>query len=69
MGGRRLRRGDWIRLILDWPMREPPGTRSEYVSGAPILLAALVGAATGRPFDEYAAERLFQPIGAVGAHW
>lgn len=62
-------RCDWLRLILDWPMREPPGTRWEYVSGAPILLAGLVGVATGQPFDRYAAERLFRPLGTVGEHW
>jgi CubicO group peptidase (beta-lactamase class C family) len=62
-------RCDWLRLIIDWPMREQPGTRWEYVSGAPILLAGLVGAAAGRRFDEYASERLFVPLGMVGQHW
>lgn len=62
-------RCDWLRLILDWPLREPPGTRWEYVSGAPILLAGLVSAVTGEPFDGFAAERLFRPLGFTGEHW
>ena len=60
---------DWLRLILDWPMREQPGTRWEYVSGAPILLAGVVGFVTGRQFDDYAAERLFKPLGTVSERW
>ena len=31
-------RCDWIRFVLDWRMREQPGTRWEYVSGDVILL-------------------------------
>jgi len=60
---------DWLRLILDWPMRDQPGTRWEYVSGAPILLAGLVGLSAGQRFDQYAADRLFRPLGTVGEHW
>jgi len=39
-------RCDWIRFVLDWRMREQPGTRWEYVSGGVILLGAAIGAAT-----------------------
>ena len=44
-------RCDWIRFMLDWPMRDPPGTRWEYVSGGVILLGAVVGAAVGERID------------------
>ena len=60
---------DWLRLILDWPMREQPGTRWEYVSGAPILLAGVVGSVTGQRFDDYAADHLFRPLGTVNERW
>jgi CubicO group peptidase (beta-lactamase class C family) len=62
-------RCDWLRLILDWGMREAPGTRWEYVSGAPILLAGVIGFVTGQRFDDYAADRLFRPLGTVGERW
>jgi len=60
---------DWIRFVLDWPMREPPGTRWEYVSGGVILLGAIVGAATGQRIDLFAAEQLFAPLGMESVSW
>ncbi len=36
-------RCDWIRFMVDWPMRDQPGARWEYVSGGVILLGAVVG--------------------------
>ena len=62
-------RCDWLRFVLDWPMREPPGTRWEYVSGGVILLGGVVGAATGMRLDRFAQTALFGPLGALGAYW
>jgi len=62
-------RCDWIRFLLDWPMREPPGTRWEYVSGGVILLGAVVGAAVGERIDLFGDRELFAPLGIVGAYW
>ena len=62
-------RCDWIRFVLDWRMREAPGTRWEYVSGGVILAGGIIGAATGRRLDEFASAQLFDPIGAAGAYW
>lgn len=62
-------RCDWLRFILDWPMREPPGARWEYVSGGTILLGGIVGVATGSRLDQFASSQLFGPIGASGASW
>ena len=60
---------DWLRFVLDWPMREPPGTRWEYVSGGVILLGGVVGAATGQRIDRFAETNLFAPLGVQGAYW
>jgi CubicO group peptidase (beta-lactamase class C family) len=60
---------DWLRFVLDWPMREQPGTRWEYVSGGPILLGGVVGAVTGERVDRFADSRLFGPLGVRGATW
>ena len=62
-------RCDWIRFMVDWPMREPPGTRWEYISGGVILLAAVVGSAVGERIDLFGDRELFAPLGIVGAYW
>lgn len=60
---------DWLRFVLDWPMRDGPGTRWEYISGNTILLAGVVGAATGRRLDLFAAATLFAPLHTTGENW
>jgi CubicO group peptidase (beta-lactamase class C family) len=55
--------------MLDWPMREAPGTRWEYVSGGVILLGGVVGAATGERVDLFGDRELFAPLGVTGAYW
>jgi CubicO group peptidase (beta-lactamase class C family) len=62
-------RCDWIRFVLDWRMRDQPGSRWEYVSGGTILLGAIIGAATGERLDRLAEARLFGPLGAAGVSW
>jgi CubicO group peptidase (beta-lactamase class C family) len=61
--------GDWLRLVLDWPMRSAPGGRWEYNSGGVIVLAGIVGHATGTRMDLYARRRLFDPLGMQGEWW
>jgi CubicO group peptidase (beta-lactamase class C family) len=60
---------DWIRFMLDWPMREPPGQRWEYVSGGVILLGAVIGRATGVPLDLLLDRELFSPLGFQNVGW
>lgn len=60
---------DWLRFVLDWPMREPPGTRWEYVSGGTIVLGGIVGVATGQRIDQFAATQLFGPLGITNTYW
>jgi CubicO group peptidase (beta-lactamase class C family) len=60
---------DWIRFMLDWRMREPPGARFEYVSGGVILLGAVVGRATRARVDQWLDATLFAPLGVQGARW
>jgi len=61
--------GDWVRFVVDWPMREQPGTRWEYVSGGVIALAGVVGRAEGERADSLAAGRLFEPLRMRGYAW
>jgi CubicO group peptidase (beta-lactamase class C family) len=60
---------DWLRFVLDWPMREAPGTRWEYVSGGVILLGGVITEAVGQPLDRFAAQYLFTPMDVQGAYW
>jgi CubicO group peptidase (beta-lactamase class C family) len=60
---------DWLRFVLDWRMRDVPGTRWEYISGGTILLGGIVGAATGSRLDLFASARLFGPLGVSGESW
>ena len=60
---------DWLRFLLDWPMREPPGTRWEYVSGGTILLGAIVASAVGQPLYRFAHEQLDAPLAISGSTW
>tara|TARA_R110002072_G_scaffold10569_38_gene49287 strand:+ start:1515 stop:2666 length:1152 start_codon:yes stop_codon:yes gene_type:complete len=59
----------WIQFIIDQPMREEPGTRFDYNSGVSVLLGKIVREATGRRIDDYAREKLFEPLGITDFHW
>ena len=60
---------DWVRFILDQPMRTEPGEVFEYNSGATVLLAHILLQATGKHADEYAEENLFDPLGIDAFYW
>ena len=60
---------DWIRFMLDYRMAEPPGSRSEYVSGGVVLLGAAVGRAAGTRVDLFLESELFAPMGFQNARW
>jgi CubicO group peptidase (beta-lactamase class C family) len=62
-------RCDWLRFVLDWPTRDIPGARWEYISGNTILLGGVVGAATGRRLDVFATDVLFAPLHVTGDVW
>jgi CubicO group peptidase (beta-lactamase class C family) len=62
-------RCDWLKFVLDWPMRETPGTRFEYNSGGVILLAGVIRNATSIPTDAFAQRYLFDPLGITQVRW
>ena len=62
-------RCDWIRFMVDWPMRDQPGARWQYISGNTILLGAMVGRATGQRIDQFLDEQLFAPLDVRDARW
>jgi CubicO group peptidase (beta-lactamase class C family) len=60
---------DWIDFTLRQPMDADPGTKWTYNSGGSQLLSGVIRSATGQFIDEYAAARLFRPIGIRDFHW
>ena len=64
-----MRSPDWIRHVLDLPMRDAPGTRWVYNSGCSMLLSDILQRSTGLAVDEFAQQYLFEPIGIENWRW
>lgn len=60
---------EWIRFILDQPMDTVPGDVYQYNDGASVLIGKVLREATGRRVDDWAAEKLFRPIGIRDFYW
>jgi CubicO group peptidase (beta-lactamase class C family) len=60
---------DPIELVLSRPLREKPGTAWYYNGGLTQVLAGVVKQITGKPFDTYAKEALFAPLGVTQYEW
>ena len=60
---------DWVGFVLDRSMREEPGTRFDYNSGVSVLLGKILRESTGQAVTEYAASRLFEPLGIEEFYW
>ena len=60
---------DWIQFVLDHPSDTIPGTIFEYNSGASVLLGKIVRLSTGKRIDQWAEEKLFQPLGIKNYYW
>lgn len=60
---------DRLELVADTRVDEPAGTSFEYTDVNPVFAAAMLSAAAGRPLEEYAAEKLFAPMGMENYAW
>src|SRR3982751_3924995 len=60
---------DRAQFVLDTPMRDDPGARFDYNSGASHLLAAILRKVTGQSPLAFAREQLFQPLGISEVSW
>ncbi|MGJ4930205.1 serine hydrolase domain-containing protein [Bradyrhizobium sp. HKCCYLS2038] len=63
------RSADWVQYILDRPMAHAPGETFYYNSGGSHLLSAIVTRLTGKSAEDFAAERLFKPLGITDHSW
>ena len=54
----------WLRGVGTLPLVHQPGERWLYNSGSEVL-GVLIARASGRPFDEFLQDRIFEPLGMV----
>ncbi|MEO0558564.1 MAG: serine hydrolase [Bacteroidota bacterium] len=59
----------WIQFVLDKPSDSQPGTRWQYNDGASVLIGKILREATGQRADDWARDRLFQPLGIDAIYW
>ncbi len=55
--------GPVVRHLLEDELRDEPGSRFEYNTGATFLLSAVVQKVSGQRLPDYLRERLFRPLG------
>jgi CubicO group peptidase (beta-lactamase class C family) len=63
---------DWVEKFLGNPANpviDEPGTQFLYTSGGPHTLSAILQKVTGKPAADYAAEKLFGPLGITEHAW
>jgi CubicO group peptidase (beta-lactamase class C family) len=60
---------DWIARIAAAPRIAAPGTSFRYDNGSSHLLGAALARLVGMSLSEYAAEKLFGPLGITRWHW
>jgi CubicO group peptidase (beta-lactamase class C family) len=68
-GGKLAQSNDWIKYMLDYPMKTVPGDEFVYNSGCSILLSGILKKATGQSAEAFAAKNLFEAIGITDWQW
>ena len=60
---------NWVEFVLNQTLAHEPGTFHEYSSGDSHLLSAILYEATGQKTQDYAEEKLFEPLGITKNIW
>jgi hypothetical protein len=60
---------DWLQYALDMPMAAAPGTEFHYCNPNTYILSAIITEKTGMSALDYAAEKLFAPLGISDYAW
>ena len=60
---------DWVKYVLDRPMKAAPGEQFNYNTGAITILSAILNKTTGQSPLEFANAKLFGPLGISGVYW
>lgn len=60
---------DRLKLVAGTTPKVAPGSEFEYTDVNPVFVAAMVSAAAGMPIADYAADKLFKPLGMHNYEW
>ncbi len=60
---------DWVRYVLDLPIKNEPGSSFLYCSGCSHVLSAIVQNKSGQNTEEFAKQYLFAPLGITHYRW
>ena len=60
---------DWVRYVMDLPMRDQPGDDFNYCSGCSHVLSAIIQAKTRMNTRDFAEKELFRPLGITDVRW
>jgi len=60
---------DWVRYVMDLPMRDQPGDEFNYCSGCSHVLSAIIQAKTRMNTRDFAEQELFRPLGITDVRW
>jgi CubicO group peptidase (beta-lactamase class C family) len=60
---------DWVKFVLDEPMRSQPDSQFIYCSGCSHVLSAIIQARTGMNTRDFAEQELFGPLGIRDVEW
>lgn len=60
---------DWGAFLLNLPMAYERGKHFSYCTGGVVLLGRVIEKLAGKPVPDFAEERLFGPLGIMGAKW
>jgi CubicO group peptidase (beta-lactamase class C family) len=58
-----------VRVFLELPVPDIPGTHFVYNTAATYMLSAIVQKVTGQTVRDYLGPRLFEPLGIAGPNW
>jgi CubicO group peptidase (beta-lactamase class C family) len=60
---------NWMEYVLNQAMDTIPGTEFIYNGGNTVLLGKIIDYVTGMRIDQWAEEKLFQPLGITDYYW
>jgi len=64
-----IRATDPVRFVLEQRVVAPPGASFTYSSGDTTVLGRILAKASGKRLDNYARQKLFNPLGISGFEW
>lgn len=59
---------DWVKFVMDLPMRTAPASKGSYCSGNVLVIGRIIERATGMALPRFAQQALFTPLGVSAAN-